>query len=158
MFSRIATFLRTKSTIVRGFRNTSRRLGDHHGEHHHSGPWAPKHENSNYQYGYPFGLGPGYKWEGYELPTLVLYAVMFWTLWDIDSREPEEMPLEVRRPNYLVCCHELIRQLWARNEALAREAAAERGEKIEFGKYYWRPDTFDPKHLSLQHYLENKEE
>ena len=99
-----------------------------HAHHGHHGPWSAKHEESNYDAGHPFGVGPKYKWEGYELPTLVLYAVMFWTLWDIDNREPEEMSLEE----------------WAKNEALAREKAIENGEKIQFGKYYWRPD-----HLTL---------
>lgn len=93
------------------------------GAAHSDGPWKAKQEKTNYEYGHPFGFGPNYRWEGYELPTVVLYAVMFWALWDIDTREPEEMPLEE----------------WARNEALAREEAAARGEEIQFGKYYWRP-------------------
>lgn len=85
--------------------------------------WGAKHAEPQWNPSYPLGLGPKYQWEGYELPTIVLYAVMFWTLWDIEMREDEEMPLEV----------------WAKNEALAREAAIARGETIEFGKYYWRP-------------------
>lgn len=107
--------------------------------------WNPKHESTNYEYGYPFGYGPNYRLEGYELPTLVLYAVMFWTLWDIDQREPEEMPLEE----------------WAKNEALAREAAAANGEVIQFGKYYWRPASLthaDMEEWSVARQLEHDDE
>ena len=37
-----------------------------------SGPWKAKQEKTNYEHGHPFGFGPNYRWEGYELPTVVL--------------------------------------------------------------------------------------
>jgi hypothetical protein len=119
MFRRLVNTVRKIPVMKQNASAGSRRNFSAHG----NSAWGAKHAESQWTGGHALGMGPKYQWEGYELPTIVLYAVMFWTLFDIEMREDEEMPLEV----------------WAKNEALAREAAIERGETIEFGKYYWRP-------------------
>ena len=119
MLNRLVASVRVTKPLQQALKFNPRRFGTS------AGPWAAKHESLNYEPGYALGVGPKYRWEGYELPTVVLYFVMFYTLWDIDNREPDEMSLEE----------------WAKNEALAREKAAAEGTKIEFGKYYWRPDV-----------------
>lgn len=68
---------------------------------------------------YPFGLGPGYKTEGFEVITLVTYLACFgYVAFGLAAKENDSF------------------NDWCRREALAREKHIANGGAVEFGKYY----------------------
>ena len=68
---------------------------------------------------YPLGIVPGKKSEGWEAITYACYVgCALWLVLGLSTKENDGF------------------KAWARREALAREAAVENGEEIQFGKYY----------------------
>ena len=68
---------------------------------------------------YPFGLGPNYKSEGFEVITIITYVACFGHVaFGLASKEDDSF------------------NNWCRREAIAREEHVANGGEVEFGKYY----------------------
>eukprot|EP01033_Poteriospumella_lacustris_P016417 gene16417-11736_t len=100
---------------------------DHHDLHHYHGnkklgPYEVPHHPAYPQEAHPFGIdfSKGYKAEGWELTTALVYSIMFgmFVYHTYDEKRDDDFGQ------------------WAKREAEARLNILEEGGEVQFGKYY----------------------
>lgn len=108
-----------------------------------AGPYDVPHHPTYPDKAYLFGINPNekYKYEGWEGITAFTYIIVTGMILYSAFTQPVDS-FKVKFFYFLYIYHLssfLSVQLWARNEAIARQKIRESGGEIEFGKFYSTP-------------------